>query len=427
MNENDQLLRFIKNGTSPYHVIETTCDILDNTGFQKLDLSGDWDLVLGKNYYTTIYGTSLVAFTLGHILDDIPLLRIASAHTDQPCLRIKPVPQSLTKHYVKINTEVYGGAIISTWFDRPLSIAGRVTLASDDIFNPTSQLIDFKHALLTIPNLAIHLDHNKNTNDIKKQTELSPIIGIINDELNTDNYFMTFLAQELGVPLGDILDFDLFIYNQEIGTVLGLNDEFFSSPRLDNLTSVNALIEGIIAGTREDSINMICLYDNEEVGSRTKQGADSYITNMILSKIYASLGMDQTLLFNSILNGFMVSADVAHGYHPNYTDKYDSNSFCELNKGIALKLNSSQRYATDSQAIATIMQLCNSYNIPYQKYTNHSDIVGGSTLGSISSSWLPMKTVDLGVPILAMHSARELMGTEDQKSLNRLITAYFSA
>lgn len=427
MNENEQLLKFIKNGTSPFHVVETTCDILDNTGFTRLDLSSNWDLVLGKNYYTTIYDTSVFAFTLGHILDDTPVLRIAAAHTDQPCLRIKPDPQSITKNYIKINTEVYGGAILSTWFDRPLSVAGRITLASDDIFAPTTTLVDFKHAIMTIPSLAIHLSKNNNLADISKQNHLAPIVGFINDELNKDSYFMTHLAQELGVSIKDILDFDLYIYNYEEGSPIGLDDEFISSPRLDNLTSVTALIEGLTTGTRADSINMICLYDNEEVGSHTKQGADSSIANIILSKIYSSLGMDSSILFDSITKGFMISADVAHGYHPNYTDKYDSNTYCELNKGVAIKVNSSQRYATDSVAIGSIMQLCDAYNVPFQKFVNHSDIVGGSTLGSLSSSWLPIKTVDLGVPILAMHSAREFMGGEDQKSLNRLMTAFFSA
>lgn len=427
MNENEQLLRFIKNGTSPYHVVETTSDILDNADFQRLDFSGSWNLALGKSYYTTVFGTSLFAFTLGHILDDTPVLRMAGAHTDQPCLRIKPSPQSIAKHYVRVNTEVYGGAILSTWFDRPLSIAGRVTLASDDIFSPYSQLVDFKHPLLTIPSLAIHLNNFKDASEISKQNELSPIIGIIDDELNKDNYFMTHLAQELGVALKDILDFDLYIYNHEQGCTLGLDDELISCPRLDNLTSVNALIEGITTGTRADSINLIALYDNEEVGSRTKQGADSSVTSIILSKIYSSLGFDTTTMYDSITSGFMVSSDVAHGYHPNYAGKYDPDTFCELNRGIVLKINSSQRYATDSEAIASIMQLCSTFNIPYQKFVNHSDIAGGSTLGSISSAWLPMKTVDLGVPVLAMHSARELMGAEDQKYLNRLMTAFFTA
>lgn len=426
MDEKEQLLRFIKNGTSPFHVVETTSDILDNANFQKLDITSEWDLVLGKNYYTTIYGTSLIAFRLGNILDDIPVLRIATAHTDSPCLRVKPNPQNISGGYLRINTELYGGAILSTWFDRPLSIAGRVTLASEDIFEPQSVLVDFKHALLTIPSLAIHLNKNKDKKDISVAKEMLPLIALINDELNKDNFFLNCLAQELNIPAKDILDFDLYIYNYEVGTTLGINGEFISSPRLDNLTSVNALIEGLSMGSRSDSINMICLYDNEEIGSRTKQGADSNITNMVLSKIFMSLGMDQSLMYSSIASGFMLSADVAHGYHPNYPDAYDSTNHCELGKGIVLKLNSSQRYATDSTAIASIMQLCKAYNIPYQKYANQSDIAGGSTLGTIASAWLPMRTVDLGIPVLAMHSARELMGSEDQKSLNRLMTAFFS-
>lgn len=427
MNENEQLLKFINNGTSPFHTIETTCDILDNADFTRLDMASNWELNLGGKYYTTVYDTSLFAFTIGNILDDIPALRIACAHTDSPCLRVKPVTDSIDKDYIKINTQVYGGMIPETWFDRPLSIAGKITLASDDIFHPTTMLIDFKHPLLTIPSLAIHLNNKSGeSKNIDYQTELVPIAGMINDAFNKDNYFLSFLAQENGVHVEDILDFDLYVYNQERGTTLGINDELLSGPRLDNLTSVNALIEGLILGTRADSINLIALYDNEEVGSRSKQGADSSITNIILDKIYAGLGMTPQTMYNSILSGLMLSADVAHAYHPNYPSSYDPKNTCKLNEGIAIKLNPTQKYATDTEAVGIIIQLCKAYNIPFQKYVNRSNIPGGSTLGSIASSWLPIRTVDLGVPILAMHSARELMGTEDQKSLNRLMTAFFS-
>lgn len=426
MNEIDQLLKFISNGTSPFHVIETASDILENAGFTRIDLSSPWELSLGNSYYTVAYGTSLFAFTIGNILDTIPSIHMASAHTDQPCLRIKPVPESKTRHYLKINTEVYGGAILNTWFDRPLSIAGKVCLASDDILNPSTLLVDFEHPVLTIPSLAIHLTGKDDNAQPDKQTQLVPIAGIINDELNNDNMFLTALAQELGVQAEDILDFDLYVYNQESGTCLGLNDEMISSPRLDNLTSVNALLDGIILGNSADSINFIALYDNEEVGSRTKQGADSFLTNIILEKLYTSLGFTTTTMYNSITSGLMLSVDVAHAFHPNYPAKYDPDTLCELNAGVAIKINSSQRYATDTQAIASIVQLCKAFNIPFQKFVNRSNIPGGSTLGSIISSWIPARTVDIGVPILAMHSAREVMGAEDQKSLNLLLTAFFS-
>lgn len=424
MNEIEQLLRFIKNGTSAFHVVETTCDILDNADFKKLEFTDKWDLTLGSNYYTVPYGTTLFAFTLGHVLDDIPDLRIATAHTDQPCLKIKPIPQSLHKHYLKINTEVYGGPNLMSWFDRPLSIAGKVSISGGDTFKPLTQLVDFKHAVLTIPSLAVHFNAEHKNPD--KQTELVPIAAIINDEFNKDNYFLSILAQELAVHVEDILDFDLCVYNQEQGGTLGLNDEMISAPRLDNLTSVNSLIDGIIRGTSSHALNIIALYDNEEIGSRSKQGADSALTNIFLEKLYTSLGYTKETMVNSILSGLMLSTDVAHAYHPNYASQYDPDVYCELNKGVAIKTNACQRYASDTEAVASLIQLCKYYNIPFQRFVNRSNIAGGSTLGSIISSWLPMRTVDIGIPILAMHSARELMGSEDQKSLNRLITAFFS-
>ena len=288
--------------------------------------------------------------------------------------------------------------------------------------------MDFRRPVITVPGLAIHMNREVNKGiEINPQTELLPLLATMEEGLNKESFFMDFLAKELNVEVSDILDFDLYIYNAEAGCKIGMKEDFISAPRLDNLTSCVACLNGIVNQSKEDQINVIALFDNEEIGSRTKQGADSINTNVLLEKIYAALGKDSVSLYSAVMNSFMISIDVAHGYHPNYGGKNDPTNVTLLNEGVILKLNSNHRYATDTEAVASIQQLCDSYHIPYQKFVNRSDVAGGGTLGSLTSSWLPMKTVDMGVGLLSMHSARELMGIKDQESLNRLVTAFFQA
>ncbi len=428
MNEIKELISFINDATSPFHVVLQSEHLLKEAGFEELNFEETWALQKGGTYFTRIHGTSLFAFKIGENLSKSHTFRIASAHTDHPCFHIKPVAEFAEKEYLRINVELYGGMTKNTWLDRPLSIAGKVALKSEDIFHPNTVLVDFKRPLLTIPNIAIHMNHDLNKGvELNNQTEMIPLLGMMNETLNKDQYFLDFLSKELNVLKEEILDFDLFVYNIEEGCELGISNDFVSAPRLDNLTSVVACINGITNGTSKNTINVIALFDNEEIGSCTKQGADSIISNLLLQKIHLGIFKSTENLYNTILRSFMISMDVAHGLHPNYTGKNDPTNITILNKGVSIKINSNQKYATDSEAIAAIQQLCNAYAIPYQKYVNRSDIAGGQTLGSLSSAWLPMKTVDLGIPLLAMHSARELMGAHDQDSLNRLSTAFFSA
>ncbi len=425
-----QLLNFLEKATSPFHVILEGTKFLQENGFEELYIGDLWELKLGGRYYTTIYDTTLFAFTIGKELDltKEPIFHIAAAHTDYPCLRIKPNPEMVDKNYCKLNIEPYGGLIRNTWLDRPLSIAGKVTLKSNSIFKPETRLIDFHRPVVTVPGLAVHMNRevNKGT-ELNPQTHLLPLLATMEDKLNKEHFFLEFLAKELNVTVSDILDFDLYIYNAETGCTLGMKEDFISAPRLDNLTSCVACLNGIVNEPNENQINVIGLYDNEEIGSHTKQGADSLITNILLEKIYTSLGKTSTELYTAVMNSFMLSLDVAHAYHPNYSGKNDPTNIPLLNEGVILKLNSNQRYATDTEAVGAIQQLCNAYEIPYQKFVNRSDMPGGGTLGTLTSSWLPMKTVDLGVGLLSMHSARELMGTKDQDNLNRLVKAFFQA
>ena len=437
-----RLAAFIKKAVSPYHTVEEIRKLFDDAGFSALRLDDVWELNVDGKYYVTPFKTCIFAFTIPETIKNV---HIAAAHTDFPCLHIKPEAELESRGYLRLNTEVYGGPILNTWLDRPLSIAGRVLLKSERIYAPREVLVDFKKPILTIPNLAIH--YNREVNDgvkLTKQNDMLPVLGMIKDNLNRDSYFLDMLAKEIGEDKQDILDFDLYVYNAEEPEFIGMNKEMLSSPRLDNITSCLALAEGLIKSAddfntidRNDTcnirndregpgINLIALFDNEEIGSETKQGADSELLRIILRKIYKSFGRDEISLDSDIRKGFLLSVDVAHALHPAKTDKYDPVNNMLMGDGVTLKLSANQRYTYDGVAVASIQQLCEKYGIKYKKFVNHSDMPGGGTLGPIISSHLPMYTVDIGVPILAMHSARELMGAEDQEELVKLITAFFN-
>ena len=424
------LAAFIKKAVSPYHTVEESRKLLLAAGFTELKLDEEWNVKQGGKYYVLPFRTSLFAFCISK--NGPKPVHIAAAHTDFPCLHIKPVAELEQRGYLRVNTEIYGGPILNTWLDRPLSIAGRVLLKSEDIYVPREILVDFKRPVLTIPNLAIH--YNREVNDgvkLSKQNDMLPLLGMINDKLNKGSYFIDMLAKEIKEKAQDILDFDLIVYNAEEPVFIGMNNEMLSSPRLDNITSCLALVEGLIASSEKNEnnrINLIALFDNEEIGSMTKQGADSELMRLILRKIYHSFGKgsgDEVKLDTDIRKGFLLSVDVAHALHPAKAEKYDPVNHMRMGDGITLKLSANQRYTYDGVAVAGIQQLCEKYGIKYKKFVNNSDMPGGGTLGPIISSHLPMYTVDVGVPILAMHSARELMGAADQEELVKLITAFF--
>ena len=422
-----ELIDYINSATSPYQVVEKGIETLKAAGFQELTMKDKWSLKKGAAYYIMPYPTTLFAFTVGSQWEEGQTLRIAAAHTDHPCFRIKPKAELISGEYLKLNTEVYGGPIINTWLDRPLSIAGRIMLKSKDPFHPEARILDMKRPVITIPNLAVHINREVNKGiELNKQIDTIPLIAMMKEKLNKDKFFIQYLAKELEVDEADILDFDMYIYNAEEGCIVGIDEEFISSPRLDNLTSVWALLKGIILGKRSTGINIIGLYDNEEIGSNTKQGADSALLNMLLKKVYTGLGVqDENALYEAMADGLLLSVDVAHGLHPNKPEKYDPTNVTYLNGGVVFKIDSNQKYSFDTEAIAIIQQICDTLDVKYQKFVKRSDMPGGGTLGPIISSWLPMKTVDLGIPLLAMHSSRETMGAYDQEQLENLIKGFF--
>ena len=421
-----ELLQLVEEGTSPFHVTASVERQLVKAGFTKLSMRHDWSLDNGGRYYVVHNDSSLIAFTVGKKLQFGDSFRIAAAHTDFPGIRVKPSPEIAKDGYRQLNVEVYGGAILNTWLDRPLSAAGRVVLRKDDIFHPEVRLVDFRKPFLTIPNLAIHINRDVNKGvELNKQTDMLPVLGLEGEEKD-EKFFLKHLACELKAEPEDILEYELGLYNTDTGALLGLSEEFISAPRLDNLTSVQAVVSGLISGERENGFNVGAFFDHEEIGSRTKQGAGSVLLPAVLERILLSYGRGREKFFESFSESMLLSVDVGHGLHPNKADKNDPTNKDILGKGICIKEASGQAYATDCEAVAVVQQICEAEGIPYQKFVNRSDGTSGGTLGSIASAFFPVKTVDVGVPLLAMHSSRELMGTEDQGSLVRAVKAFYS-
>jgi aspartyl aminopeptidase len=426
----ERLMHTLRACVSPYHAVQEAERQLAEAGFEELSLTKRWTLEEGNGYYVPVFDSSLVAFTIGMDLEH-PSLRMEAAHTDWPCLKLKPNPEVKFQKYGKLNVEVYGGPILSTWLDRPLGLAGKVCVRGENAFAPDVRFIDVDRAVATVPNLAIHMNREINNGyAFNAQVDMLPLAEMLRDTLENDNFLINFLADELNVDAGDILDYELYLYNLDQPMCTGLKEELLSSPRIDNITSVQACLTGIIESyenLRDNSVNVITLYDNEEVGSRTKQGAQSSITDRILEKLFTALGYGRSEYLDIMMDGFLVSMDVAHAIHPNHPEKCDiKNQIC-LNDGLAIKMAASQSYATDASCVSVIEALCRDNDIRYRKFSNNSSIRGGSTLGALSSALLSMRTVDIGVPILAMHSARELMGVDDQEALELLAEKFFTA
>lgn len=427
MNNKDtaaMLLSFIDQVHSPFHTLEASVAELVKHGFSEILSTDNWHLEAGKSYYLRCYGSTLIAFKIGD--EPRKRIKVAAAHTDFPCLRIKPSSSVSSNQYGKINVEIYGGMILNTWLDRPLSIAGKVVLASDDPFHPHVKLVDFKRPLLTVPNLAIHMNRQINEGvELNKQKDMLPLATMLGKDVKDSEFFLELLAKEINCDKREILSYELTIYPTESGCLLGCKEEFISAPRLDNLTSVKACLAGLINSECTKGINIIALFDNEEVGSNTKQGAGSLVLTQAIERIYAARGYKRTDYLSDVAGGFLLSADVAHAMHPNVSEKNDITNKPVLNGGVTLKIAASQSYAGDAEAVGVVTAICQQNNIPYQIFVNRSDLKGGSTLGSILSTTLPMRTMDIGVPILAMHSARETMGIDDQAAIEKLLCKFF--
>ncbi len=410
---------------SPYHTVQAAQKRLAAAGFLPLTQGQPWEPDRGKGYYTALYGSCLIAFYIGEEMEAADGFRIGAAHGDFPGFRIKPGPELKKDGYVRLNVEGYGGASHMSWLDRPLCAAGKVVLRTKDLFAPKVRLLDLKDALFTIPNVAVHLQHDMNKGmELKKQSHMLPLFGLCGGDTE-EKLFLGLLAERLDVSPEDILDYELNLYNAEKGCYVGLDNAFYQAPRLDNLTSVEALLTALTEGKRKRGVNVLAVFDHEEVGSRSKQGAGSTLFAAVLEKLYRCLGFDAGAFQDAFPASLMMSVDVAHALHPAYEGRYDPVNKNVMGKGFSIKQACSQSYATDSEVIGIVQQICDAGRIPYQKFVNHSDERGGGTLGSIAASFFPVRCADIGIPILAMHSARETCGTGDLGALAAYLTRFY--
>ena len=401
---------------------------LEKAGYRKLDPREPiGNVKAGDKLYVTKNDSSVYAFHIGRQPMAQAGFRMICAHCDSPTFRIKPNAEMLCEGgIVKLNTEVYGGPIMSTWFDRPLTIAGRVIVRGQDALNPETLLLHVKRPLLQISNLAIHF--NRQVNDgvkLSKQKDMLPILGIINDELEKGNLLMNIICGELSIKPEQVLDFDLYLADATPACTFGVHDEFLSSGRLDDLSMCFAGLEAMIDTDTADATKVLAIFDNEETGSQTKQGAGSPFLAMMLQRIALAQSGSVEAWYQAIERAFMISADNAHAWHPNYSEKYDPTNHPVLGGGPVIKFNAAQKYASDAVSAAVFAEICREADVPCQRFVNHSDVAGGSTLGNILASSIPLRGVDMGNAILAMHSCRETGSVADHLYTVKAFTQFF--
>lgn len=422
------LISFINISGSCYQAVSASKKILLENGFKELNEEDSWNLKKEGKYFYTKNMSGFIAFKIGN--GDIKKegYKIVGCHSDTPTLRIKPSPEIISENsYIKLNVEVYGVPILNTFLDRPLSIAGRVSLVSDNPLKPDIRLVDIRKPIVIIPNLAIHMNRTVNKGiELNPQKDMLPLIGLVSENLEKNDYLIQILSRELGAPKEDILSFDLFLYEWSEGCLLGINEEFISSSKLDDLSSLQAGLEGIIKSENGNGVQVLACFDNEEIGSRTIQGADSTFLSTALERIAIALGKTREEYYRALASSFIISSDSTHAVHPNVAEKSDPTNRPIINKGIAVKISANKKYTSDSESIAVYELICRKADIPYQTFVNRSDEIGGSTIGPITAGHLNIKAVDIGTPILAMHSIRELGGVLDHYYLIKLFTGFYN-
>ena len=481
---NEELITFIDKSPNAYFAVSNLTDMLKNNGYTCIYEGDKWELEAGKGYYVTRDGSSVIAFRIpkagtndtkngeGNLSEDFDYsgFQIMASHSDSPAFKVKPNAEIVVENsYIKLNTEKYGGMIMSSWLDRPLSVAGRIVVRTED--GVETRLVNVDRDLCMIPSLAIHMDRKTNDGYVwNAQKDMLPLFariytsagdcgennlidniikekGVINDKIRESNALLSIIAKEAGVDKDGILDTDLFLYNRNKGTLYGANNEFIGSGRLDDLQCAYATMKGFVEagiydsqsnqslGVEENkaditdnskSIQVCCVFNNEEVGSSTKQGAASSFLNDVLSGINHALGKDEEQTRRMFANSFLVSADNVHALHPNHPEKADPTNRPMLNKGIVIKYNANQKYTTDAVSGGIFRRICEMADVPVQTYVNRSDIAGGSTLGNIATTRVSINAVDIGLPQLAMHSAYETAGAFDTVCLVEASKKFYS-
>ena len=413
-----RLFDFLAASPSCYHAVQALSDRLTQEGYTQLHEADAWTLTAGGKYFVTRNGSSLLAF---RVPAGAPAgFLMAAAHTDSPTFKIKHNPEKKAGPYVQLSTEKYGGMLMGTWFDRPLSVAGRVVTAKDGKLE--TKLVDVDRDLLVIPSVAIHM--NRAANDgfkLMANVDTLPLYGM----QEASGSFRSVVAAAAGVQEDEILGEDLSLYVRTRGTVFGAKDEFVLAPRLDDLGCVFGLLEGFLAAAPSGSVPVFCAFDNEEVGSETKQGAASTFLYDTLTRLCAALGMDGSEYRRLVAGSFLVSCDNAHAIHPNHGEFADRNHTARMNGGVVIKYNANQRYTSDAVSAGIFRRICESAGVPVQYYANRADMPGGSTLGNISNTQVSLNAVDIGLAQLAMHSPFETAGAADTASLVKALTAFF--
>ena len=419
---------FLDKSPVNFLAVNTIKEELLGAGFREIKASDSLgELRAGDKLFITKNDSSLYAFNLGTKTLGDAGFKMICAHCDSPTFRIKPNAEMKCEGgLVKLNTELYGGAVMSTWMDRPLSLAGRVILRGENALNPVTRLMHIKRALLTIPNLAIHF--NRQVNDgvkLSKQKDMLPVLGFGMNESRSGSYVKDLICHELGCDAGEILDYDLYLYDTTPAGRVGLNGEFVQSGRLDDLSMVHAGLEALTSSEAAEMTNVLAIFDNEETGSATKQGAGSPFLASILERMVLAQGGNREDFYRAIEKAFMISADNAHAWHPNYPEKMDPTNHPVMGGGPVIKYNASQKYVSDAASAAVFMEICAKAGVPCQTFVNHSDVAGGSTLGNILSGSLPLRGVDMGNPIWAMHSARETGSIQDHEYCIKAFTEFY--
>ncbi len=427
-----RLLSFLDASPVNFLAVKNLTEELQQHGYRRIDTTEALGTVkAGDKFFVTKNDSSIYAFQIGRKPLAETGFHMICAHCDSPTFRIKPHAEiDCEGGIVKLNTEVYGGPIMSTWFDRPLTLAGRVIVKSKDVMNPTTLLLHVKRPLLQISNLAIHF--NRQVNDgvkLSRQKDVLPILGIINDELEKGNLLMNIILEELNkqqtVAREDILDFDLYLAEATPACTFGAHNELISSGRLDDLSMCFAGLEALLASQPTDTTQVLAIFDNEETGSQTKQGAGSPFLSYMLKRIALAQGGTEEAYYQAVERAFMISADNAHAWHPNYSEKYDPTNHPMLGGGPVIKFNAAQKYASDAYSASVFAGLCKKAGVPCQRFVNHSDVAGGSTLGNILASSIPLRGVDMGNAILAMHSCRETGSTADHEFCVKVFTQFY--
>ncbi len=431
-----RLLSFLDASPVNFLAVKNIADTLAANGFRRIDPALPLgEVKSGDRFFVTKNDSSIYAFRIGNKPIADAGFHMICAHCDSPTFRIKPNAEMLTEGgIVKLNTEVYGGPIMSTWFDRPLTLAGRVIVRGEDVMQPETLLLHIKRPLLQISNLAIHF--NRQVNDgvaLSKQKDVLPLLGQITSQLEAGNLLMNVILEELNSTIADcqfcakdVLDFDLYLADATPACTFGVHNEFISSGRLDDLSMCYAGLEALIASDTTDTTQVLALFDNEETGSQTKQGAGSPFLAYILKRIAMSQSHTEEAYYQAVERAFMISADNAHAWHPNYPEKYDPTNHPMLGGGPVIKFNAAQKYASDAVSAAVFAGLCEKAGVPCQRFVNHSDVAGGSTLGNILASSIPLRGVDMGNAILAMHSCRETGSVVDHEYCVKVFTEFFS-